>query len=613
VKTPNFAPEQYVNAGAFNVACAMLEADTAELAKSALLSGLVAVQSASYTSTGLVLTSVLPAPFGVLFSNGQLARAHGTQSNADTQTYTTDFTSVVPGSGSVTAYLIAQLTAIQQDPFQVIGPPQGHPDYNPSFVPYTAYASLVNSITLGASTTAPDNQTTFELCRFALAAGASTLPAPNTAYQTVLSANNTLQPFNVSGTLTLASGNAGTLLQATSATTFNLPVVALVNGSLFALASATSGVVTTQANGADVIFGTVASPSTGVGSFTIPQGTTVLLLASNGIWRVVGSSQFGITQDVASAISGLASTSYVNSQISAAVSGLASTTYVNSQISAAVSGLASISYVNSQISAAVSGLASVSYVNSQISAAVSGLASTIYVNNAVSGLASTTYVNNAVSGLASLSYVQKQSGNYAVDTGTSNALAITLSPTPASLAALLGVPIRVQKNASFGNSGAVTLKVGSLAATAVTHGNGSPLFIAELPPDSIFTVIYNGTAFILQGVPESVFAYQCSAKAFAICQYSGGSITLVKSFGVSGIAQNGGNGIDVTLSSPSPAGTSWTGIATVSCTNQDGSQNCVGCPPLNLVGPGSVATFRFASLANTGLMPGLAIMTFFGF
>lgn len=88
-------------------------------------------------------------------------------------------------------------------------------------------------------------------------------------------------------------------------------------------------------------------------------------------------------------------------------------------------------------------------------------------------------------------------GAYAVDTGTANALAIALTPAPASLAALTGVPLRVKKNASV-NTGAVTLAVGALAATAVVHPDGTALTAGDLPSGGILSVSFDGTNFVLQ-------------------------------------------------------------------------------------------------------------------
>jgi hypothetical protein len=91
---------------------------------------------------------------------------------------------------------------------------------------------------------------------------------------------------------------------------------------------------------------------------------------------------------------------------------------------------------------------------------------------------------------------QAASGNYAADSGTANALVVTLSPAPASLASLVGVPIRIKKSAAT-NTAAVTLAVNGLAATAIVSSNGIALSAGTLPASGIFTVIFDGTWFQL--------------------------------------------------------------------------------------------------------------------
>ena len=391
--TPNFVVNQYIDAASLNGAATITADNFGELSNSAFFPGLVSPDAIGFSSAGLTLTTTLPLPFEVLFGNGQLAQAHGTQTNADTQSYSTSFSGVVPVSGSVTAYLLASFTTIQQNPFQVVGPPVGHPDYNPDFVPYTAYSTTVNSLALNASTTAPDNLTTFELCRFTLAAGASSLGPQNTAYQVRLSGNNIIQSMSFSASaVAIGDSEIGRLSIATSATVFTLPDAVLFNNTTFGFASFTSGTVTIQTSAGRVIYGTIAQPATGVSNFTIPQGTTVWVSAVAGAWQIVGGSQYGVNQAVSNAISGLASTSYVISYVASEIAPLATISYVNSE----VAGLASVSYVNS----AVAGLASVSYVDSYVASAIAGLASVSYVNSAVAGLASVSYVNSAVAGLA---------------------------------------------------------------------------------------------------------------------------------------------------------------------------------------------------------------------
>lgn len=99
--------------------------------------------------------------------------------------------------------------------------------------------------------------------------------------------------------------------------------------------------------------------------------------------------------------------------------------------------------------------------------------------------------------------LQAQSTNYAVDSGTANAAVITLSPIPPNMAALVGAPIRVKKTGSD-NSGAITLNVNGLGATAIQYPLGSAVAAGLLSASAIFEVIYNGTVFQLVSVPGTV-------------------------------------------------------------------------------------------------------------
>ncbi len=96
--------------------------------------------------------------------------------------------------------------------------------------------------------------------------------------------------------------------------------------------------------------------------------------------------------------------------------------------------------------------------------------------------------------------LQSQSGNYAQDTGTANVAAITLTPAPASYAALVGVPIRIMKQ-SAANTGSYTINVNGLGSQNVLLGSGL-LEGAELQGLVVYTIIYNGHDFILQTAPH---------------------------------------------------------------------------------------------------------------
>ncbi len=103
--------------------------------------------------------------------------------------------------------------------------------------------------------------------------------------------------------------------------------------------------------------------------------------------------------------------------------------------------------------------------------------------------------------------VQTQSGNYAVDSGSANAAIITLSPVPASLAALDGVPLRVLKINSASTS-SFTINVNSLGATAVVDAGNSALTSGMLPARCLFEVMYNSSLSAFQLIGRSANANQ---------------------------------------------------------------------------------------------------------
>lgn len=98
------------------------------------------------------------------------------------------------------------------------------------------------------------------------------------------------------------------------------------------------------------------------------------------------------------------------------------------------------------------------------------------------------YWKNALSG----------SGYYAVGGGTANALTATFPSTIGSLAAITGIPLRVK--IAILNTGAATLAVNGLTATAIVNPVGTALVQGQLPANAIVTVIYDGANFQLQSV-----------------------------------------------------------------------------------------------------------------
>jgi hypothetical protein len=88
--------------------------------------------------------------------------------------------------------------------------------------------------------------------------------------------------------------------------------------------------------------------------------------------------------------------------------------------------------------------------------------------------------------------LDSQSGKwvYAADSGTANAMVVTLDPVPAALTS--GMIVRVKKSANA-NTGATTLNVNGLGAKAVKRMDGSALRRADLPASLPFEAIYDST------------------------------------------------------------------------------------------------------------------------
>ncbi len=87
----------------------------------------------------------------------------------------------------------------------------------------------------------------------------------------------------------------------------------------------------------------------------------------------------------------------------------------------------------------------------------------------------------------------RQAG-YGTATGT-NALAITLNPVPTAYVDGMALSF---KNTTQ-NTGAVTINVNGLGAKSVLKSNGLALASGNLKANSVYTIRYNGTNFILQG------------------------------------------------------------------------------------------------------------------
>ena len=126
-------------------------------------------------------------------------------------------------------------------------------------------------------------------------------------------------------------------------------------------------------------------------------------------------------------------------------------------------------------------------------------------------LTATTAVTFPTSGtLTNKTDLQSQAPNYAADAGTANNYVVTLSPAPASLAALTGSPIRFK--AANACTGASVLNVNGLGNVAIRHQDGSTaLGVGDIVAGQVVEAFYDGTYFQIRqassgsGVSMAVF------------------------------------------------------------------------------------------------------------
>lgn len=195
--TPQFTDDQFVNGALLTSAMTELQGNFSTIGSTLHTAGLLDPSALVFTPTNLVLQIQAPSSFAVLFGNGLVVGAHGTANGADSSTYSLNLASLVPGSGSQTVFILAQYTTIGEAQTLVIGPPQGHPDFDPNFAPFEFFNVLRDSINVIASTTAADNSTTFELARITLNAGATLITSAQIVKSNQVFASAVLNPTGV--------------------------------------------------------------------------------------------------------------------------------------------------------------------------------------------------------------------------------------------------------------------------------------------------------------------------------------------------------------------------------------------------------------------------------
>ena len=213
MRTPLFNDNEFLSQDQLNAAAGLVSDSLEDITYALHTPGLVGASNLSFSYSGLNVTVNAPLPFMALFSDGTLASANGTVDGESSSSATVDFSSLVPSTGSVTAYLVATSGSVAQSPTSIIGPPVGHPDFNANFAPYTAYSEQQDTLIFSATTTAPDNTDTLLICSTVLSAGQTTITASSTSGQVragaILSQNGEVLAADLGSGA--AASNVGTL------------------------------------------------------------------------------------------------------------------------------------------------------------------------------------------------------------------------------------------------------------------------------------------------------------------------------------------------------------------------------------------------------------------
>ena len=213
MKLANYSNNEFISQANLNAAETLTRDSLLDITGNLHTPGLINASALSFSYSGLTITVAAPLPFRALFSDGTLASANGTTDGESSSSATVDFSSLVPSTGSITAYLVATSGSVAQSPTTTVGPPVGHPDYNPAFSPYTAYAENQDTLLFQATTTAPDNTNTLFIASTVLSAGQTTITTSSTSGQVragaILSRNGEVLAADLS--YGAAASNVGTL------------------------------------------------------------------------------------------------------------------------------------------------------------------------------------------------------------------------------------------------------------------------------------------------------------------------------------------------------------------------------------------------------------------
>jgi hypothetical protein len=263
MQKPVFSNEQFLSSSVLNTGVENTIDSVRDVSGILFNPGLVNQSTLAFTFNGnLTVTLNAQLPFAALYGDGTLAHAYGITNNSTSTVYSLNFSSLIPSTGSVTAYVVSQKAEIGQNQYIVSGPPVGHPDYSQSFVPYYAYAETLYSQNIFTTLTAPDNITYLELGRTTLSAGQTIISTIDTSFQ-VQASSNVIPTGPAGGVLTGTYPDPGLAATGVTAGTYDAPTITIgADGRI-------TGAGNTAVGG--VLTGTLPDP--GLADTTVTAGT----------------------------------------------------------------------------------------------------------------------------------------------------------------------------------------------------------------------------------------------------------------------------------------------------------------------------------------------------
>ena len=183
---------QFLNAQALNLAWTRESSNWTNNGAYFHTSGVANGSDIIFGTSSLTVNITAAPPVAVQFSSGVFAQGFGNSNGVSSSVYSLNVSSFVPGSGSQTVYIVAQVASILENQQLIVGPPAGHPDYDPTYNPTLQYLETWDSFNLVATLTTPNNTTNVEICRFVLSSGQSSIPASSIVTSNQVKAGNLL-------------------------------------------------------------------------------------------------------------------------------------------------------------------------------------------------------------------------------------------------------------------------------------------------------------------------------------------------------------------------------------------------------------------------------------